>query len=358
MTFHRFTLFRLFGMSVRGDIGWLFIAGLVTWSLTAGVFPFAYPGHTAAAYLVMGIIGAAGLFASILFHEFSHALVARAHGIEMQGITLWIFGGVAETSEEPDQPRSELKIAAIGPASSFVLGASFLALDVSGYALGWSTKITGVLDYLTWANLALAIFNLIPAFPLDGGRILRALIWARSRNLVAATRTASTVGSGFGAGLMLLGVLAGFGGNIVGGVWWILIGSFLRSAARGSFEQLLVREALSHATVRTLMDAHPPTVQADTTVEDFVSNFVLARGGAARVPVAEDGALWASWTSRRCAVSPRRSGIATRCGSSWRRSRRRRSSPSTPTPTKPSASSSARANAASSSPTTATSRGS
>jgi Zn-dependent protease len=168
-------LFRLFGFSVRIDWSWLIIALLVTWSLAAGVFPDHYPDLGQSVYWWMGVCGALGLFASILLHELGHSLVARQYGVEMRGITLFIFGGVAEMADEPPSAKAELAIAVAGPIVSVLAGAACYGLATVGNARGWGTSVTGVLSYLALINGILVAFNLVPAFPLDGGRVLRAI---------------------------------------------------------------------------------------------------------------------------------------------------------------------------------------
>ena len=225
------TLFRPFGFAVRVDTSWIFIALLVTWSLASGVFPDHLPGYSPQAYWMMGIVGALGLFTSVVLHELSHSLVARRFGIEMKGITLFIFGGVAEMGEEPPSPRAEFLVAGVGPLCS-------LALSVIAFLLQQALAATpldalrAILAYLAAINAVLAFFNLIPAFPLDGGRLLRAFLWARGGSLRKATRVTSNLGSGFGVILVIIGVITFLLGGFVQGVWWVLIGLFLRGAAR------------------------------------------------------------------------------------------------------------------------------
>jgi Zn-dependent protease len=170
-------LFSLLGFKVRADASWLVLALLVTWSLAESLFPASYPGLPAMTYWSMGIAGMAGLVFSIVFHELSHALVARRHGLPIKGITLFIFGGVAEMDEEPETPRVELLMAIAGPIASFALALAFYASALAGAAWGLPQALLGVLGYLALINGMLAAFNLVPAFPLDGGRVFRALLW-------------------------------------------------------------------------------------------------------------------------------------------------------------------------------------
>ncbi|MCL5097025.1 MAG: site-2 protease family protein [Candidatus Omnitrophica bacterium] len=286
----RFKLFKLFGFSVYIDLSWLIIAVLIIWSLATGIFPFYFKDLSTQAYWIMGIVGAIGLFASIVFHEFAHSLVAQKRGMSMKGITLFIFGGVAEMSDEPPDASSEFWMAVAGPLASVFLAAGFFGLELLGKVVGWSVPVVGVLAYLAWINCVLVVFNLLPAFPLDGGRVLRSLLWARTKNLRRATRTASWLGMGFGIILMGLGILNFLFGSIIGGIWWFLLGLFLRQAARTSYQQLLMRQALEGEPVRRFMHADPITVSPSVTVREFVENYVY-RYQYKLYPVVNDGQL-------------------------------------------------------------------
>src|SRR6056297_2255486 len=169
-----FSLFRVLGFEVRANVSWLFLALLITWSLAEGFFPYAYPDLAAGTYWLMGLAGMLGLFASLLLHELSHSLVARAYGLPVGGITLFLFGGVAEMLSEPKTPGVEFRMAIAGPIASIVLGLAFSALAMLMVALGIPEHVAGVASYLGFINFLLAIFNMVPGFPLDGGRVLRA----------------------------------------------------------------------------------------------------------------------------------------------------------------------------------------
>jgi Zn-dependent protease/predicted transcriptional regulator len=283
------TLFRLFGFSVRVDLSWVFIAVLVTWSLAHGLFPTQFPGHSPAVYWTLGVLGAAGLFGSIVFHELCHSLVARRFGIEMRGITLFIFGGVAEMGREPPSPRSEFLMAAAGPLSSLFLA---LVLSVARFVASpvVPEPVDGLLWYLQLINVTLALFNVLPAFPLDGGRMLRAFLWARRGNIRWATRITSGIGSGFGMVMIALGVLTFLKGNFITGVWWFLIGLFLRGAANAAYQQLVLRRALEGEPVRTFMTPDPVTVDPSLYVRDLVEQY-LYRTHHKLYPVVDEGAL-------------------------------------------------------------------
>jgi len=271
----RVKLFKLFGFEVRIDASWLIIAVLVTWSLASGVFPYLHPGLARDTYWTMGVVGALGLFISIVAHELCHSLMARRYGMHMKGITLFIFGGVAEMVDEPPTARAEFMMAIVGPISSIVIGAVFYLIYRWGESAGWASPVNGVIYYIAYINGLLAAFNLLPAFPLDGGRVLRSILWGAKGNLRWATRISSAVGSAFGIGLIFLGVLQFIGGNVIGGVWMFLIGMFLRSAAQMSYQQLLVRKALEGEPVRRFMNANPVTVQSSITVEKLVEDYIF-----------------------------------------------------------------------------------
>jgi len=268
------TLFRLFGFEVKIDLTWLFLGLLVAWTLARGVFPALYPGLDSLTYWLMGAAGVVVLLFSIVFHELAHSLVARHFGFPIKGITLFIFGGVAEMDEEPPTAKSEFLMAAAGPLSSLVLAAILLGVDRLSVAAHWPVTVEGVTAYLAYINFILAVFNLVPAFPLDGGRILRAALWGWWGDFRRATRIASNIGSGFGFVLVVLGVLAFISGNIIGGLWWALIGLFLRAAAGMSYQQLLVIEMLKGAPVRRFMKTPVVTVPPSITLQQLVEEYI------------------------------------------------------------------------------------
>jgi Zn-dependent protease/CBS domain-containing protein len=269
-----YTLFRVIGFEVKANVSWLFLALLITWSLAEGFFPFAYPDLPVATYWLMALVGMIGLFASLLFHELSHSVVARAYGLPVAGITLFLFGGVAEMLSEPKTPQAEFRIAIAGPIASVVLGVLFTALSVLLGLLGVPAHIAGVAGYLGFINFLLAIFNMVPGFPLDGGRVLRAALWHRSGDIRWATKWASRMGQGFGYLLVLLGIVSFALGNIIAGMWWFLIGLFVSAAAAAGYRQLMTQQALQGRRVRRFMTADPVTVPAHATVRDFVEGYL------------------------------------------------------------------------------------
>lgn len=266
-------LFRIAGFPVKLDPSWLILALLVTWTLAAGYFPMRYHDLTPLAYWLMGAVSALGLFMSIILHEFSHSMVAHRMGLPISGITLFIFGGIAEMQEEPENPKTELLMAIAGPICSFALAAVFGAFSLVAIFSQWPLPVIGVLSYLSIINFILAIFNLVPAFPLDGGRVLRALLWLWKHDMVSATRITARLGRWFGIFLMAWGVFDLLSGQIISGGWKILIGVFLRSAARGSYEQLVLREALKKKPVSNFMKPFPVTLAPDISVKTAMDDY-------------------------------------------------------------------------------------
>jgi Zn-dependent protease/CBS domain-containing protein len=238
------------------------------------------------------------LFLSLLFHELSHSLVARAYGLPVGGITLFLFGGMAELQADPRRPREEFWMAIAGPIASVVLGSGFYLLSVLMMALGVPAHVAGVALYLGFINFLLAIFNMVPGFPMDGGRVLRAALWHWMGDLRRATHWASLMGQGFGLLLVALGIYSFLGGNFIGGMWWFLIGLFIRGAAIASYRQLLTQLALKGHTVRRFMTSDPVTVPAGTTLREFVDDYLLHHAFDS-FPVVQDGRLLGYVTMRQ-----------------------------------------------------------
>jgi Zn-dependent protease/predicted transcriptional regulator len=270
----RIPLFRLFGIEIRLDLSWILIAVLITWTLSRGVFPAYYPNLQVATYWTMGVIAAAGLFASIVLHELAHAAVAQREGIGIDGITLFVFGGVAEMQAEPPSPGAEFRMAIAGPIASIAIAVVCFLVTSAGGAVGASTPFVGVFAYLATINTILAVFNMVPAFPLDGGRVLRAALWAWKGRLRWATRITASIGSGFGIFLIVMGVLSVLRGNFIGGMWWFLIGLFVRGAAQMSYQQVVVREGLQGVPVRRIMNPEPVAVPSGITVAELVEDYI------------------------------------------------------------------------------------
>jgi len=272
----KISLFRVRGMDINVDYSWFIIFLLILFSLSAGYFPFHYPDQSPWLYGLMGLVATLLFFASILIHEFAHAVMAQRSGIQIPGITLFIFGGMAHTGAEAKNPKIEAEIAIVGPLTSFALAGVFY--------LGWqlfeprSDIIAMIFQYLSWINLALAVFNLVPAFPLDGGRVFRAVWWWKTGSLERGTRVASDLGKGFAYALMGLGALQIFAGALIGGVWFILIGLFLRSIAEGSYQDVILRKALESVSAKTYMTADPVTVPHDLPVDQAITEYFVKYG--------------------------------------------------------------------------------
>ncbi len=309
----RFTLFRVAGIAIRLDASWIILAVLVTWSLAASLFPAQYPGLSRGLYWTTGAIGAVGLFASILFHEISHALVARRRGVKMNGITLFLFGGMAEMESEPEDAQSELVIALAGPAATLAIIAILWPLAVIARVQEWPVPAQAIVWYLAIVNVVLLIFNIIPAFPLDGGRVLRALLWKRKGDVRQATRVASNAGSLFGLVLILLGVLRVVTGDFIGGMWSFLIGTFLRTAAAAAYQQTLLRESLRGSSVRQFMKSDPVTVPREIPVREFVEEYIY-KHHYRMFPVLTNGKLSGCVSSRDVSKLPRDSWDAQSVG--------------------------------------------
>lgn len=258
------------GIPISIHASWLLVYALITWSLAIGYFPSAVQGVGAVAAWVSGLVAALLLFVSVLLHEFSHALMARAWGVGVRGITLHVFGGVSQLEGEPPSPRAEFLIAVVGPLTSFAIAAVLWA--VVGIGIRAPTP-RAIVTYLAFVNSAVGVFNLIPGFPLDGGRLLRAVLWWWKGALEPATYLASRIGVSFAFGLMALGAFQIFSGAAMNGFWLILIGLFLRGAADSSYAQLTLKEALGRIRVRDLMTREVVSVTAETTLEHLADRF-------------------------------------------------------------------------------------
>jgi len=296
------SLGRLFGIQIRLDFSVLIVFALVVYSLGAGLFPRWHA--TWASTLTWSMAFAAGLlfFASLLAHELSHSVVAKLRGIPVPRITLFVFGGVSELEREPDTPATEFLIAIVGPAMSAFLGFAFTWLGAAFAGADFTIAVlknpeaamanlgpaATLFLWLGPINLMLAFFNLIPGFPLDGGRVLRAILWGISGDLQSSTLWASNMGRVFAWALMGFGVLQSFGGSFVQGIWLLLIGWFLNNAARNSYTQLLVQQAFAELIVGNLMRTHFEVVSPDLTLEAFIDEFLL-RSAQSAWPVVDEG---------------------------------------------------------------------
>ncbi len=284
---------RIFGIDIRIHWSWLAIFFLLLWWLAEGFFDDvnAYSHwSTFERWLASGITTVL-FFVSILLHELSHSLVARRLGLPVHSITLFIFGGVSSLTQEPDSPGQEFKMAIVGPLMSFALGILAAAIAAGLWANGLDDTVPGAIaTYLAFINIAVGLFNMLPGYPLDGGRVLRASLWARTDNMLRATRWAARVGTLIAFGLMALGVLSALAGNWLGGVWFIVIGWFLRNTSEQAYQQLLYRNTLEGAKVGDIIDRSFEGAPPDIPLSELVNDYILGRGQRC-VPVVVEGNL-------------------------------------------------------------------
>jgi Zn-dependent protease/predicted transcriptional regulator len=281
--------FEVAGITIGFDYSWFIIFGLVLLALSGGYFPHYYPGYHTQTYWIAGIFATLFFFGSLVIHELAHSLVAIRSGIEIKEITLFIFGGVSRITEEPKDPVTELKIAVVGPLASFALALVFWLIMIL-FAKFQLVLLTGIFYYLAWINLALGIFNLIPGFPLDGGRLFRALFWWWTGSITRATRVATDLGKGFALALMILGGVQIFRGDLIGGIWFIFIGMFLRGMSQRGYEEVVVRRTLENVPVREIMTREVVTVAANLSLYELIYHYFLQypyRG----FPVKDDGRI-------------------------------------------------------------------
>jgi Zn-dependent protease len=280
---HRFTLFHLAGIEIKADATWLVLALLVVTSLAVGWFPAAAQGLPRSSYIFMAVVGAAGLFFSIVAHEFCHALVGRAYKMNIREISLFLFGGVAHLEDEPPSPRAEMQMAIAGPAMSLVLAMCFYGLQ--HVTRDSAPLIPALFSYLYSINVVVAFFNMMPGYPLDGGRVLRAVLWKLKGDIRWATKIASVIGQVFGGGIVLLGVLAFISGDPLSGIWAFFLGLLLASFARASYVQLLVHQAFHGKQAAIFMNPRPLTVTPDTRLSDLFTNSLYNMTDESMVPV-------------------------------------------------------------------------
>lgn len=270
-----FHLFKISGIQISVDYTWFIVFMLFSWSLGFGYFPLHYPGLGRASYLVMGVVSSLLLFVCVLIHELSHSVASNRLGLRIHGITLFIFGGVAELTKEPETPSVELKIAVAGPIASAVLALFFRGAAYASGTQG-SPVVTAVLNYLAMINTALLVFNMIPGFPLDGGRVLRALWWMKTNDLTASTRLAAGVGKGFAALLIIAGFLQAAAGNFIGGLWSIFIGVFLQQSAEGGYRRLVIKNALEGVLVKDVMSRGVVSIDSETIISEAIERYFLS----------------------------------------------------------------------------------
>ncbi len=283
-----FRLGRVAGVPVAVNWSVLVIFALIAAGLAAGQFPRAYPGHQTWAYVVAGLGAAVAFMLGLLAHEVSHAILAKRNGVRVRGITLWLFGGVAELEGEADTPGSELRIAGIGPLVSLVIGGVFTGIAALMRAAGQDNLAVGSFAWLGGINLALAVFNVLPAAPLDGGRLLRAGLWKWRGDRTWAAVVAARAGRALGWALIAFGLVEFLLGAAVGGLWLALIGWFLIGAAGAEQRQAEVGEVLTGVRVSDVMSTDPQTVPADIPVAKFIDRYLFGYRHTA-YPLVEDG---------------------------------------------------------------------
>jgi Zn-dependent protease len=271
----RFRLGDILGIPIRIDASWLLIFVWVTWSLAGSYFPRRYPSWSTALTWTLGVVTSLLFFGSVLLHELGHALVARRNGIPVKDITLFIFGGAAQISDEPSSPAREFRMAIVGPLVSLVLSGAFAGVHV--LTRGSIQPVAALSFFLAYINLSLGLFNLIPGFPLDGGRVLRALLWSLRRDLAWATRWASRVGQVVAYLFVALGIMRAFSGTWVDGVWLAMIGLFLDNAARSQYRQLTLRNLLEGYAVRDIMSRECSLIPPQLTLDVLVEQYLLTR---------------------------------------------------------------------------------
>ncbi len=280
----------LLGIPVEINYTWLVIFGLVTWTLAISYFPVYSPDFTQTQYWIAATTSSILLFVSLLLHEFSHSFIAQRNNIPIKKITLFIFGGVAQMEKEPDTSEVELKIAIAGPLCSLTI--SLIAFAMSGLLQYFKVNslVLGVFKYIALMNATLVVFNSIPGFPLDGGRVLRASIWYFNKNLKSATRIATTCGKLFSFLFMTAGLLYLFFANYITGIWFLVIGLFLHEAAELSYQQLILKKALVGTPVRDVMIKDVITVPPDLKLDVLVNDYFFKHRHMG-FPVVENGKL-------------------------------------------------------------------
>ncbi|WP_328419140.1 site-2 protease family protein [Micromonospora sp. NBC_00389] len=283
-----FRLGRIAGVPVGVNWSVLVIFALIAWGLAANQFPRSYPDRSPVAYTLAGLAAAVVFFVGLLAHEVSHAVVAKRNGLTVDGITLWLFGGVAELKGEPRDPGAELRISGIGPLVSLLIGAFFGAIAVVLALAGQGGLLLGVMAWLAGINVLLAVFNVLPAAPLDGGRLLRAAVWKATGDRTRASVVAARAGWVLGALLIGLGLWQFLSGVGFGGLWLALIGWFLIGAAGVEERQARAGSALRGIRVGDVMTPQPQTASADMTVADFVDHYLFAYRHSA-LPLTAEG---------------------------------------------------------------------
>lgn len=272
---HTIPLGRVLGIEIDLDYSWFLVFGLLTWVLAVSYYPAEFKNWTPTGYWFMGAVTAILLFVSVLLHELGHSVVAKHFGISVPRITLFIFGGVSQIATEPADANKEFWMAAAGPAVSFVLAAIFLELRL---ILSGAPALFALAKYMALLNLILGVFNLIPGFPLDGGRVFRAIVWRISGNFRRATAVATFTGRFFGFSLIFFGVWLALSGDLLNGLWTAFIGWFLESATGSQVQQQALKDLLAGHRVSEMMSRDCARVSGDLTLQDLVDTYILGSG--------------------------------------------------------------------------------
>lgn len=272
---HRIPIGRIFGITIDLDYSWFLVVGLLSWLLAVSYYPAEFRNWSVGEYWFMGVVTAIMLFVSVLIHELGHSLVAKRFSVSVPRITLFIFGGVSQMAAEPPSATAEFWIAVVGPVVSFALAAIFWELEP---LLVWSPPLFALAKYLALLNLVLGAFNLIPGFPLDGGRVFRAIVWRITGKYQRATSVAAATGRFFGFSLIFLGVWQALSGNFANGLWIAFIGWFLESAAGSQLQQEILKSLLGGHKVADAMQRDFLQVSGDVTLQEVVDKHVLRSG--------------------------------------------------------------------------------
>ncbi|HZD59253.1 MAG TPA: site-2 protease family protein [Anaerolineae bacterium] len=279
---------KIFGIEITLDYSWFIIFAIITFVLSFSLFPQLVPGLSTTAYIIIGGITSVLFFSSVLFHEMVHSIIAKRNGIDIRGIRLIIFGGVSQIAEEPRTPGVEFKVAIAGPLSSIVLGGAFLGISVAGNQAGLGPLVVAPAFWLGYINIFLGVFNLLPGFPLDGGRVFRSAIWYFTGNLVRSTNIAAGVGKGIAYLMIFAGIVGPLFGGLISLVWFVLLGWFLLRAAEAERIQVIYHEALEGVKVGEIMTENPETVEPGISIQEMVERHFMRRNWVA-YPVVENG---------------------------------------------------------------------
>ncbi len=304
MSKHSLVICKLFGIPIRLHLSWPPLFILITSTLAGVYFPARYPWWPPVLYYALAAVTSLLLFASLLIHEAAHALVAQREGMVVHAIVLFLLGGVSEINGEPQTPRAEFRMAVAGPLASLALGVCAGGLWLVAWLRGYSQALTAVLGYVGGINLSLGLFNLIPGFPLDGGRILRAALWRHSQSAEWATRWAMRGARLIALAFLGLGAWHALRGDLLNGLWLAAISAFLDTTSRRSYEQVVIRLRLAGHTVGEVMARDYRALSPDTTLQEIADQGLL-EGSHRCLPLLEDGTLRGLLTAQRMHALPR-----------------------------------------------------